>query len=130
VAGSFIQQEIQMVDEAAYAREQQQAKEQQQAREKNAREEQKKGAEAKQKSVEAAYGNDVKPTPTQEENDLAALGVVVDPKEPDGSGEEPQYQGFVRPRQSDAKPSGAGYTTRGSTPAHEPTPAPTRPRTT
>jgi hypothetical protein len=27
-----------------------------------------------------------KPTPTQEENDLAKLGVVVDEKEPDGSG--------------------------------------------
>jgi hypothetical protein len=91
----------------------------------HAKEQQKKGAEAKQKSVEAANPSGVKPTPTQEENDLAALGVVVDPKEPDGSGEEIGYH-IVRSKQSDAKPSGAGYATRGA----EPAPAPARPRTT
>jgi hypothetical protein len=31
----------------------------------------------------------VKPTPTQEENDLAMLGVLVDPKELDGSPIDP-----------------------------------------
>ena len=38
------------------------------------------------KQVEAASKSAGKPTPTQEENDLAKLGFPVDPKEPDGSG--------------------------------------------
>jgi len=88
-----------------------------------AKEQQKKGAEAKQKSVEAANPAGVKPTPTQEENDLAALGVHVDPHEEDGSGPEPELR-VVRTRQSDAKPSGVGYSTRSSTPQPAPAPKP------
>lgn len=88
----------------------------------HAKEQQKKGAEAKQKSVEAANPGGVKPTPTQEENDLAALGVHVDPKEDDGSGPEPEFR-VVRTKQSEAKPSGGGYTTKAAAPApaHKPT---------
>lgn len=115
-----------MVDEAAYAREQQQAKDQQQAKEQHAKEQQKKGAEAKQKSVETASPVGVKPTPTQEENDLAALSVPFETHEDDGSGPEPELR-HVRTKQSEAKPSGAGYATRGATSAQESTP--TKPRT-
>jgi hypothetical protein len=57
-----------------------------------------------------------KPTPTQEENDIAALGGHVLEHEDDGSGPEPG----VQTRQSEAKrPSGGGYQTR----THRPTPA-------
>lgn len=60
------------------------------------------------------------PTPTQEENDLAALGASVEHKEDDGSGPDPH----LATRQAEARPgSGAGsYQTRAS--------SPTPPRTT
>jgi len=45
------------------------------------REEQTKSNEAAMKRMESSQ-----PTPTQEENDLAKLGVAVDDKEPDGAG--------------------------------------------
>ena len=80
-----------------------------------AREQLAKSNEAKAKSVEDAYGHMGKPTPTQEENDLAALGVVVDPKEDDGSGPPAVLETKMVRRQSEAqKPSGAsgGYQTR------------------
>jgi hypothetical protein len=93
----------------------------------HAKEQQKKGAEAKAKSVEEAYGHQGKPTPTQEENDLAALGVAVDPHEDDGSGPSPELR-LVR--QSEAgKPAGSGYTTRSATPTEHPAPAPAKPKT-
>ncbi len=51
----------------------------------------------------------VKPTPTQEENDLAASGVHVVEKEPDGSEEQP-----VGATTKESKPAApkASYTTR------------------
>jgi hypothetical protein len=59
-----------------------------------------------------------KPTPTQEENDLAALGAHIVEHEPDGSDLDPNV------RQIEAgKPSGAPYQTRQSTAQHH-TPAP------
>jgi hypothetical protein len=58
------------------------------------------------------------PTPTQEENDLAKLGVVVDPKADDGSGPEMTMQ-MVR-RAVEAKPAQAGYATRSVSPAPKP----------
>lgn len=77
-----------------------------------AKEQQQKGAEAKAKSVEEAYSTQGKPTPTQEENDLAALGVPFETHEEDGSGPEPELR-IVRTKQSEAgKPSGATYATR------------------
>jgi hypothetical protein len=52
-----------------------------------------------------------KPTPTQEENDRAALGEHIAEHEADGSDPDPNQT-----RQLEAvKPSGAGYQTRAST---------------
>ena len=53
------------------------------------------------------------PTPTQEENDMAKLGVYLPEKEPDGSPE----QDFLAPQQMqtrhlEAKPGTPGYETR------------------
>jgi hypothetical protein len=72
-------------------------------------------------AFEAAEG--VKPTPTQEENDLAASGVKVE-LEPDGSPEQPpaptppQVEGAARKtdadkaKQAEADRNRAGYSTR------------------
>ena len=57
-----------------------------------AKETQKKNAELKQKSVEEAYGRQGKPTPTQEECDLAVLGVPIEEHEDDGSGPSPEFK--------------------------------------
>ena len=97
-----------------------------------AKEQQAKGAEAKAKSVEEAYAHMGKPTPTQEENDLAALGVSVDPHEDDGSGPPPEIKTTITRRQSEAKPSGGGgYQTRsvGAAPSKEPPAAQGAPKT-
>jgi len=64
-----------------------------------------------------------KPTPTQEENDLAALGVHVPEKEPDGSPlQDPFAQQLEKEKQSKQaeakKPAPAAqYQTRASRPA-------------
>ena len=71
-----------------------------------------------------------KPTPTQEENDRAAMGEHVVNKEPDGSGEEPN-QPTQHTRQSEAnKPGGGDYQTRAGKAAQQPPqrPAPPPPR--
>ena len=81
----------------------------------------------KQKIVAEAYGHQGKPTPTQEENDLARLGVPFEKHEDDGSGPSPEFRLTVE-RQSEAnKPSGGsgGYMTRGTS-AKENREAPTR----
>jgi hypothetical protein len=58
-----------------------------------------------------------KPTPTQEENDLAAVGQHVMDKEPDGSPEEPVTAEFApsgtTSRQMEGS-RGRGYETRGA----------------
>ena len=77
--------------------------------------------EASEKSrAEFAERMKGKPTPTQEENDLAVLGAPVFEKEEDGSGPDPN----MTPRSSEARPGGT-YQTRQTTarPA-----APTPPR--
>jgi hypothetical protein len=82
-----------------------------------------KSNEAKAKSVEDAYAHGGTPTPTQEENDLAALGVHTDEHADDGSGPSPQFKmvNTANNKQSEAnKPSGGGYSTRAAT-AKEPT---------
>ena len=84
-----------------------------------AKEAQAKGAEAKQKAVEEAYAHQGKPTPTQEENDLTALGIPVDPHEDDGSGPQPKIELVVTRQSEPAKPQAGSYTTR-STTAKEP----------
>ena len=86
------------------------------AEEKQAREK----AHAEQRDTTTA----VKPTPTQEENDLAASGVHVIDKEPDGSPPDPGITptatgGTHATRQVEAnKPASRGsYPTRAATPS-------------
>jgi hypothetical protein len=55
-----------------------------------------------------------KPTPTQQENDLAALGAHFHEHEPDGADPDP----FQTKQSEAAKPSGGGYQTRQATPRH------------
>jgi|SoimicmetaTmtLPB_FD_contig_31_9740095_length_561_multi_2_in_0_out_0_1 hypothetical protein len=58
----------------------------------------------------------IKPTPTQEENDLAASGEHVSQHEPDGSPEE--VSPHVKREAEASKPAGRGsYSTRATTPA-------------
>jgi hypothetical protein len=71
-----------------------------------------------------------KPTPTQDENDMAALGAPVREKDDDGSGPDPNVEADKK-RAEEAKaahekrrkeieagkPAGGGYQTRQSTPA-------------
>ena len=57
--------------------------------------------------------SEVKPTPTQEECDLAALGVYLSEHEDDGSGPE---AGAPETKSSEAKPKST-YSTRASTSA-------------
>jgi len=64
-----------------------------------------------------------KPTPTQEENDLAVLGAPVFEKEDDGSGPDPN----INPRQVEAGRPGQ-YQTRQATAAARPVTPPPRPR--
>jgi hypothetical protein len=77
--------------------------------------------ERREKSVAEAYEKlKGKPTPTQEENDRAALGEHVLNKEDDGSGPDPTAA--TRPAETrDARPAGerAGYRTRQETPRSE-----------
>ena len=69
---------------------------------------------------------DVKPTPTQEENDLAAMGEHIIEHEPDGSPEEaphPEQQPGHKTRAMESRTdSRADYQTRTATPmpAHQP----------
>jgi hypothetical protein len=60
-----------------------------------------------------------KPTPTQEENDLAMLGHHVLEHEDDGSGPEPTF-GVTRQSEPAKKPAGQGYQTRAATPQPRP----------
>lgn len=55
-----------------------------------------------------------KPTPTQEENDLAVLGAPVFEKEDDGSGPDPNIR-HAEPRPG----AGGSYQTRQARPAHQ-----------
>jgi hypothetical protein len=82
----------------------------------HAKEQVKQSAEAKAKSVEEAYAHQGRPTPTQEENDLAALGVPFEQHEDDGSGPQPEFRMQVTRQSEAAKPSSGGYATRASTP--------------
>lgn len=89
--------------------------------------------EKKAKQVEQAYHAST-PTPTQEENDLAALGVHTDEHADDGSGPSPQFEMVnvardeKKTKQSEAqhRPSGStgNYQTRAATPAPRETPKP------
>jgi hypothetical protein len=79
---------------------------------------------------------DSKPTPTQDENDSAAMGDHVMQKEPDGSPEEEspamqlqkqeeaRKERMGKSKQSEARPTQSGYQTRASQaqPQHRPPP--------
>jgi hypothetical protein len=73
---------------------------------------------SRQEYLDRAKG---KPTPTQEENDLAALGAHLVEKEEDGSPPDPNVR---QTKQSEPnKPAGGGYQTRAQQPA-QPKPKP------
>ena len=69
-----------------------------------------------------------KPTPTQEENDKAAMGEHVMDKEHDGSElqnsppeeQQPPEALHKKQKQVEAKPASGGYQTRHATAAHKP----------
>ena len=78
-----------------------------------AKEEIQKEREQRAKNIAEFEKRQGKPTPTQEENDLAALGVHIETHEDDGSGPEPKVN---LTRQVEAeKPAGGHYTTRHAT---------------
>jgi hypothetical protein len=77
-------------------------------------------ARDKANEAHAKMASGVKPTPTQEENDLAALGVHLMEHEPDGSPEqnEPQTKQAEETKHSEAaKRERGNYQTRNTTPA-------------
>lgn len=91
------------------------AKQRDEAAKKHAEETRKKIKEDREARGKAAKdAGDVKPTPTQEENDLAASGVYVPEHEPDGSEPDPNAP---QTKQAEAGKPKAGYATRQSTPA-------------
>jgi hypothetical protein len=95
-----------------------------------AKEKQAKSAEDKAKAVEEAYANQGTPTPTQEENDIVALGGSVDPHADDGSGPSPEMKMTTRQSES-SKPSGGSYPTRSmqsQQPAHPKEPVKEHPK--
>jgi hypothetical protein len=79
-----------------------------------------KAAREKAMKETAKTAGDVKPTPTQEENDLAALGVHVAEHEPDGSPPDahvpPDAYGTPQNKKLEADKTGGGYTTRAAQP--------------
>jgi hypothetical protein len=62
-----------------------------------------------------------KPTPTQEENDLAKLGAHLTEHEADGSPEQPQPYppGTAQTKQAESKKPAPAYQTRASRPADQ-----------
>ena len=72
--------------------------------------------EAREKAAKEAVPTAVKPTPTQEENDLAASGVHLPEKEPDGS---PEDKLGIKTLDKEQKPGAAapksGYQTKQQT---------------
>jgi hypothetical protein len=77
-------------------------------------EEQKASDKSKQDFIERTKG---KPTPTQEENDLAALGAHFHEHEADGSDPDPNAAA-AKHLEAKKPAGGAGYSTRQSTPRH------------
>jgi sRNA-binding protein len=63
----------------------------------------------------AKAAGDVKPTPTQEEADMAASGVYLSEHEDDGSGPDPNVAQTKDTKQAEAGKPKSGYATRAST---------------
>lgn len=61
-----------------------------------------------------------KPTPTQEENDIAMLGGHIAEHEDDGSGPDPHNKALQGSKQSEAQKPSGDYATRQSKPAAAP----------
>jgi hypothetical protein len=77
-----------------------------------------KRAEVNAEAERRTSGAERRPTPTQDENDLAALGAGVLEKEPDGSPPE-----VTEERTAEAAGAAAPYRTRAAQPAARATPA-------
>lgn len=112
-------------DPAKQQQQQQQQEEQRKASEGAAKDLLAKQQEERAQMVARQGEGTVKPTPTQEENDMTRLGHHVVEKEPDGSPEQNTT------KQTEARHGGPGYQTRQSTakepsPAAKPTPTPTK----
>jgi hypothetical protein len=60
-----------------------------------------------------------KPTPTQEENDLAVLGAHIHEHEPDGSDPDPGIAANKKQMEAKKPQEGAGYSTRALGAEHE-----------
>jgi len=104
-------------DKAAKQRTEDAKKHEEEARKKIAEERKAREASSKEGGAKAGGLEGSKPTPTQEENDLAAMGVHVVDKEPDGSDEQPSPSDQMA-KSKDAKPAGgANYQTRQARPA-------------
>jgi sRNA-binding protein len=71
-------------------------------------------AREKASKESAKTAADTKPTPTQEENDLAASGVHVPEHEDDGSGPDPNVP-QSKDKQVEAGKTKPGYATRAAT---------------
>jgi hypothetical protein len=112
-----------MADDAATIAREQAARDQQAAKEREgkAREQIKKQNEDRQRMVDegAAATAEIKPTPTQEENDLAAMGVPVPEHEPDGSPVEGEVPTQQQRKQMEGQ-RGQPYTTRAVPPPKPP----------
>jgi len=85
----------------------------------------KQAAENRERAAKARehYDNTIgksKPTPTQEENDMAKLGAHLESHEDDGSGPDPNDPAHpnhpLHGKQETARPSSGGYSTRAATP--------------
>ena len=92
------------------------AKQQQEAAKKHAEDTRKRLGEERQAREKASQEHaksvaEVKPTPTQEENDLAASGVYIEEHEPDGSVDPNAPQD----KQAEARKPKSGYQTRAAT---------------
>jgi hypothetical protein len=73
-----------------------------------------KAAREKAMKEQAKTASETMPTPTQEENDLAASGVPVTEHEDDGSGPDPNAP-QTKDKQAEAAKPKAGYSTRAAT---------------
>jgi hypothetical protein len=74
-----------------------------------------KAAREKASKEREKTASETTPTPTQEENDLAASGVPVTEHEDDGSGPDPNAPQTKDSKQAEANKPKAGYSTRAAT---------------
>ena len=127
--------EVTQAQRDAAAQRAEQVKQDAEARKENAKKQLAEAQEARKEQDEARKALEgSKPTPTQEENDLAKLGVHMVEHEDDGSGPEKlvitaRYPGEVRSMESQGGKPSQSYQTRNvkSSSSTPPTPASSRP---